>query len=249
MKLKKDEPALYGLIGYPLEHSFSPEYFKDKFEREDIDATYQLLPVEDINEVKTLIADRPALKGLNVTIPYKVDVLSELDEVDDIATYVGAVNCIRVESGKLKGYNTDVFGFAESLQPLLKSYHSKALVLGNGGAAKAVKYVLNELKISYSIVSRNKTDGVIAYSDVDEKVVSEHLVIINTTPLGMHPDIDGCPVLPYEYLSDQHLLYDLIYNPAQTEFLKKGVQAGATIKNGQEMLELQAEASWRIWNS
>lgn len=244
-----DEPVLYGLIGYPLEHSFSPEYFKQKFLAENTTALYRLFPIKDISELKPLIKNHPALRGLNVTIPYKSQVFSYLDDVDDIAAKVGAVNCIKIQDRKLTGYNTDVHGFTESLKPLLKSYHNKALILGNGGAAKAVKYSLRELGIDYTVVSKSNKPSVITYSDISEEIIEEYHIIINTTPLGMYPDIERYPAIPYQLLTDKHLLYDLVYNPAQTEFLKKGEKYGATTKNGQEMLQLQAEASWRIWNS
>lgn len=240
--------ALYGLIGYPLEHSFSPGYFNDKFRRENIDAIYRAFPIHFTNEYKQLLLAHPHLSGLNVTIPYKQEIIALLDDIDKDAAIVKAVNCIRFVEGKSIGYNTDIIGFAKSLSPLLQPYMNKALVLGSGGSSKAVQFVLNQLCIEYLIVSREKKQGCITYKDLNTGLINEHLLIINTTPLGMYPNIEACPELPYEAITDKHLLYDLIYNPALTKFLQMGQQYGATIKNGQDMLELQAEASWAIWN-
>ncbi|HEY1032114.1 MAG TPA: shikimate dehydrogenase [Flavipsychrobacter sp.] len=237
---------VYGLIGYPLKHSFSPAYFKDKFTRLGIDATYHAYAIPTIHELPELIKKHPSLAGLNVTIPYKEQVLSYLDEVDSIAQQIGAVNCIAIHAGKLKGYNTDVIGFADSLKPLLQPHHTDALILGTGGASLAVAYALGQLGIRYTKVSRAVGD--IVYADLRPEHIATHTLIINTTPVGMFPDVDAFPDLPYEAITDKHLLYDLIYNPAETAFLAKGKAQGATIKNGHEMLVLQAEASWQIWN-
>ncbi|HRO42356.1 MAG TPA: shikimate dehydrogenase [Flavipsychrobacter sp.] len=241
-------PALYGLIGYPLTHSFSPAYFKKKFEKHNIDAAYEKYEFADISFFPTLIKNNPELKGLNVTIPHKTSIISCLDKLDDAAKEIGAVNCIDIRDGKLKGYNTDVIGFEESLFPLLKPFHKKALILGTGGSSQAVKYVLKKLKIEALSVSRNKKEDVIIYEELDNEAMKEHLLIINTTPIGMYPNVDSCPDIPYHFLTKDHLLYDLIYNPAETKFLRLGKEKGSVVKNGLEMLQLQADASWGIWN-
>lgn len=238
----------YGIIGKKLTHSFSPQFFAAKFHREVIDAVYATFPLDTIEQFPLLLDQRPNIKGLNVTIPYKKDVIAYLDELDNDAEQVGAVNCVLIENGKKKGYNTDIIGFEKSLLPALKSHHNAALVLGTGGAADAVLYVLKKLNIPYQLVSRNKTVETITYEELTEEVISKHKLIINTTPLGMYPNIDSFPPLPYTALSNQHLLYDLVYNPEETHFLSFGKQQGATTINGLQMLEIQAEASWRIWN-
>ncbi len=240
--------AQYGLIGFPLTHSFSPKWFSEKFATEDIDAVYKAYPLENIESINDLLANYP-LKGLNVTIPYKKDVVEFLDHISPAVEKIGAVNCIDIRNGKRYGHNTDVIGFEKSLTPLLKEHHTKALILGTGGAAQAVKYVLDTLGIEYQSISRNNSEDTLAYEGITEEVIAEHPLIINTTPLGMLPDIDVAPNIPYEALTEKHLLYDLIYNPTETKFLQLGKAQGATIKNGEEMLVLQAEASWDIWNS
>ena len=241
---------LFGLIGYPLSHSFSKKYFTEKFEKEYItNCRYDLFPIGSIGELPLLLKKNPELEGLNVTIPYKKQVLPFVN-TQYMPAGLDACNCINIIDGKLVGYNTDVTGFEKSLKPLLKSYHNKALVLGNGGAAAAIIFVLKKLRISFDIVSRKPHDGsALTYKGIDKKVMQENTIIINTTPLGMYPDADTCPAIPYQYISDKHLLYDLVYNPAKTLFLQKGEERGAIIKNGEEMLVLQAEESWRIWNS
>ena len=239
--------AMYGLIGYPLSHSFSPAYFNNKFATENIDARYDAYAIPSVQELKTLLKEHQQLKGLNVTIPYKEQVLPLLHDIDAAASDIGAVNCIDIRDGRLIGYNTDYIGFAESLRPLLQAQHTHALVLGTGGAAKAVIYALKQLGIEYKIVSR--TGGDMQYADVGEQVLKQYKLIINTTPVGMYPEIDKAHDIAYQYLGEEHLLYDLVYNPEETLFLKKGKQQGATIKNGYEMLILQAEASWQIWNT
>ena len=241
---------LFGLIGYPLSHSFSKKYFTEKFEKEEItECCYDLFPIKTIDELLLLIRNNPELEGLNITIPYKKQVLSFLD-ASNIPDGLDACNCINITDGKLVGYNTDVTGFEKSLKPLLKSYHKKALVLGNGGATAAVIFVLEKLGITFEIVSRKLHDGaVLTYKNINKKVMADNTLIINTTPLGMYPDTATCPDIPYESISNKHLLYDLVYNPDKTLFLQKGEEKGATIKNGEEMLILQAEESWRIWNS
>lgn len=241
--------ALYGLIGFPLEHSFSPEYFKKKFAAEGISAEYRAFPLGKIQQYKQLLEEFPTLKGLNITIPYKEEVIQYIDEVDADAAITKAVNCIRFADGKSIGYNTDVIGFAQSLKPLLQPHMSKALVLGSGGASKAVRFVLDKLGIEFTVVSRIENEAFVAYKDVTDKVIEEHPLIINTTPLGMHPDVASYPEIPYYALTDKHLLYDVVYNPAETKFMQFGKEHGAQVKNGQEMLEMQAEASWLIWNS
>ena len=241
---------LFGLIGYPLSHSFSKKYFTEKFEKEGLtDCNYELFPIPSIDKLPEILKNYPELEGLNVTVPFKHLVLSYLHSVAGIPGELKACNCIKIEGGKLSGYNTDYIGFEKSFTPLLKSYHKKALLLGNGGATAAVKFILKKLKIDFDIVSRTIHDGAtLTYKDIDDKSIKQNTIIINTTPLGMYPDADGCPDIPYQFISDEHLLYDLVYNPAKTLFLQRGEERGATIKNGGEMLVLQAEESWRIWN-
>ncbi|WP_353197718.1 shikimate dehydrogenase [Parapedobacter defluvii] len=245
----------FGLIGFPLTHSFSKKYYDAKMEREQIAGIdYQLYPIPDIGAFPTLLADEPLLMGVNVTIPYKVAVMDYLDQLAPEASAIGAVNCIRIErpdKGEtfLTGYNTDVYGFTESLKPLLRPEHRLALVLGNGGAAKAVTYALSQLGIGYSVVSRSATASQYSYDQLDAGTMANHLLIINTTPLGTYPAVSGCPDIPYEHIGNTHLLYDLVYNPEETEFLRRGKVRGAAIKNGLEMLELQAERNWEIWNT
>jgi len=241
--------ALYGLIGFPLGHSFSPGYFNTKFAYEHIDAEYKAFPVATAIEIKALIQQNPGLKGLNVTIPYKGEVMALLDECDVEAAIIGAVNCISIRNGRTKGYNTDTIGFEQSLRPLLKEHINKALILGTGGAAKAIKFTLNKMGIECLSVSRTRKDGAFLYTELTEDIVKEYKLIVNTTPLGMYPCTESYPEIPYHAISGQHLLYDLIYNPNTTRFLQKGILQGAATKNGLEMLELQAEASWAIWNS
>lgn len=241
---------VYGLIGYPLTHSFSPDFFKAKFEREGIqDAVYQAFPLTSIDALSALLSAQPSLSGLNVTIPYKEQVLPFLHVRDVVVEAVGACNCIHIKDGSLIGYNTDVIGFRESLRPHLLAHHQSALILGTGGAAKAVAYALKQLSIDYRFVSSQQKEGVLHYADISASLLAFHTVIINTTPLGMFPNIDEKPVLPYELLNASHLLYDLVYNPAETAFLKAGALQGATAVNGLVMLQLQAEESWKIWNS
>lgn len=243
----------FGLIGYPLAHSFSEKYFKDKFRKEKItDCDYRLFPLKYINQLPELIDENPSLYGLNVTVPYKESVISHLDEMDEVAKAVGAVNCIKItrkhHGKKLIGYNTDVIGFEDSLKPNLKSWYQHAIVFGTGGSAKAVAYVLKKLGISYTYVSRNPGNSdTIGYPDLTKPLIRKYLLIINTTPLGMYPQTQTFPQIPYEQLGEQHLLFDLIYNPEQTLFLQKGKKQGTAIKNGLEMLYLQAEKSLEIW--
>jgi len=240
----------YGLIGKSLKHSFSKDYFTDKFEKEGLDANYSLCELDSISNLNTIFANN--WQGLNVTIPYKEQIIPYLNEVDELATNIGAVNTIKFSQKKgkieLKGYNTDVIGFEQTLRPLLKSHHTQALVLGTGGASKAVTYVLNKLNISYSFVSRKAGINKLAYDELNDEIITTHTLIINTTPLGMFPDIEGYPDIPYNAIGKRHLLYDLVYNPNKTLFLLKGEQRGAIIKNGLDMLVTQAEESYKIWN-
>jgi len=243
----------YGLIGYPLGHSFSISYFNEKFENEGINARYENFEIPSIEVLPEIIDSNPNLKGLNVTIPYKQKVMTYLDYVSPEAIAIGAVNVIKVEhKGKdtlLKGYNSDVIGFTKSIEPMLETFHKKALVLGTGGAAKAVGYGLKSLGIETVFVSRYERENTIQYQKITPDIIREYNVIVNCTPCGMYPHTEECPDLPYEAMDTHTLLYDLIYNPDQTLFMKKGAAHGATVKNGLEMLLLQAFASWEFWNN
>lgn len=239
----------FGLIGYPLSHSFSKKYFADKFVQEGIEGCeYENYPLASIDELPALL-QQPGLRGLNVTIPYKKDVLPFLDEMSYGVAEMGACNCIEISNGRLIGHNTDVFGFQRSLMPFLHARHSKALILGTGGASAAVEFVLRQLQVTCQYVSRKEGDHAISYDQLSKDMMQEHLLIINTTPLGMYPDTSSSPAIPYDYITPKHHLYDLVYNPAETVFLTRGKAQGATVQNGLEMLTLQAEESWRIWNS
>lgn len=242
----------YGLIGYPLKHSFSRDYFNEKFQAEDIDAEYANFEISSINEFPAVIEKNPDLRGLNVTIPYKEKVISYLDEVDKTAIPIGAVNVIKIirQKGKTKlvGYNSDIIGFTRSIEPLLEKNHKKALVLGTGGAAKAIFHGLKNLGIEPTYVSRHKGANIFTYEELTPEIMAEYTVIVNCTPVGMYPKVDECPNIPYNCLTSNHLLYDLLYNPDITLFMKKGAAGGATVKNGLEMLLLQAFAGWEIWN-
>ena len=243
---------LYGLLGYPLVHSFSQNYFNQKFESENIDAEYINFEIPDVGMLMEVVAENENLNGLNVTIPYKEQVIPFLDEIDPAASEVGAVNVIKFIRGKdglrLKGYNSDIIGFTDSIKSLLKPHHQSALVLGTGGAAKAVSYSLRKLGLEVQLVSRRKSANTLVYEELTKNDLKNHKVIVNTTPLGMYPNGDTCPDIPYRYLTSQHLCYDLIYNPDETLFLKNSRLAGAQVKNGLEMLLLQAFASYSIWN-
>jgi len=239
----------YGLIGYPLEHSFSKGYFSDKFQREQItDCHYENFQLESVDSLPFLLDEHPEIVGLNVTIPYKQEVMAFLDELDEEAETIGAVNTVKVANGKLKGYNTDVYGFMKSLEPLLPALSLKALILGTGGASKAVAFGLKKLNIPFQFVSRKSSENAVTYNQLSVKQTSMHKLIINTTPLGMFPHLDTCPDIPYNAIGGEHILYDLVYNPETTLFLQKGTERGAAIKNGLEMLHLQAEKAWEIWN-
>ncbi|MCX6314763.1 MAG: shikimate dehydrogenase [Sphingobacteriales bacterium] len=241
---------VYGIIGYPLTHSFSQKYFSEKFLQEGLsDCRYEVFPLTDINAFPALIISQPELLGLSVTIPHKQTVIALLDHTDGIPSGLHACNCIKLMDGKTYGFNTDIIGFEGSLVPLLHSGHRNALVLGNGGAAEAVRFVLDKLGITHTTVSRSATaETGLTYAALDKALIEKNTLIINTTPLGTFPNVEACAAIPYEFLGKQHLLYDLVYNPAQTLFLEKGAAQGAQTKNGYEMLLIQAEESWRIWN-
>jgi len=242
----------YGLIGYPLVHSFSKDYFNKKFNTLGIDAQYLNFEIKDISEIHQITAFYHNISGLNVTIPYKETIMRYLDAIDSLAAEIGAVNVIkfkRNDNGLIKtiGYNTDIIGFRDSLAPLLQPHHTHALVLGTGGASKAVVKALSYLGLSVTNVSRRPTPEQIAYSDISTETIHKHTVIINTTPVGMYPEIDQAPDIPYNFLTEAHICYDLIYNPEETLFMTRSRRYGATVKNGLEMLHLQAEAAWQIW--
>ena len=246
---------LFGLIGYPLEHSFSPHYFADKFQREGLtDCEYRAFPIKALDELMNLLAKYPNLEGLNVTKPYKQMVLNYLNTVDGEAYSIGAVNTVKIRFREdqggffLKGFNTDIYGFYQSLSPLLKSSHKQALILGSGGASKAVQYVMESLGIAYWLVSRKPGKQRINYEELTSEIVANSKLIINSTPIGTYPRADEAPPIPYEAVGREHLLYDLVYNPSETLFMQKGKAQGATVQNGREMLELQAERSWMLWN-
>lgn len=243
----------YGLLGFPLSHSFSKKYFSEKFEKEGIEASFENFEFEDACDMEGVILGMSQLKGFAITIPHKQNVIEMLDETDDAIDSIGAVNCVKIDrcagNISLKGYNTDAIGFEESFKEFLKPSHKKALILGTGGASKAVEFVLTKLGISYEMVSRRRSETSLSYEDVTAEKIAEIQLIINTTPLGMYPKVDTFPALPYESLSSEHYCYDLVYNPEVTCFLSKAKAQGAAIKCGMDMLEIQAEANWRIWNS
>ncbi len=243
----------YGLVGFPLSHSFSKRFFTEFFATENITAEYLNFELEDLSSLPSILAGHPNLVGFNVTIPYKEAIIPYLDHCDPKAAAIMAVNTVKIEREgeltKLTGYNTDLIGFRNSILPVLQSHHRKALVLGTGGASKAVVASLNDLSISTQLVSREaKAGNSIAYTQLTRKVMEEHTIIVNTTPLGTYPKTETFPEIPYEFLTDQHLLFDLVYNPAVTQFLQKGAEQGAATKNGADMLEIQALAAWEIWN-
>lgn len=241
----------YGLIGYPLGHSFSKKHFTQKFAAENRNAQYDLYEIEQIETIQSIIKD-PQLKGLNVTIPYKEQIIPYLDEIDPTAQEIGAVNTIKIDHSSdkkpiLKGYNTDVIGCINSLKPHLKPHHHKALILGTGGVSKAIQYILTRHNIKSTFVSRTPSNTALAYEQIDDDIMQQYTLIINGTPIGMHPHTDQCPQLPYHLLSKKHLLFDTIYNPEETLFLQKGKAQQATTLNGLPMLIGQAEAAWEIW--
>ena len=241
----------YGIIGFPLTHSFSPAFFAEKFRQQGLaDYSYQTYPINSVGELLELVKNDPDLMGLNVTIPYKKEVVQLLSSCHQVVSKVGSCNCIRIDNGVMTGYNTDVIGFEKSLVPQLASQHTKALILGTGGSAAAVRYVLDKLDIVYLSASRNGIKNhTIAYDAITPDVMSAHKLIVNTTPLGMYPNAGDCPALPYGCITSQHYLFDLIYNPGETLFLQQGRERGATVKNGEEMLLIQAEESWKIWRT
>ena len=241
----------FGLIGFPLGHSFSKKFFTEKFERENIDARYDLYELQDISEFVAL-KDKPELSGLNVTIPYKEQVMPFLNELDETAAKIGAVNVIKfIRSQRklvLKGYNSDAIGFENSLKPFIQPYHKKALILGTGGASKAIDYTLRKLGIETTYVSRTAKPDILTYSQLTAEIMADYTVIVNASPVGTFPHSDECPDIPYQFLTDKHLLFDVVYNPAETLFLKKGKEQGAQGLNGEAMLIGQAVAAWEIWN-
>jgi shikimate dehydrogenase len=251
MENRQDKLKLkFGLVGRDISYSFSRGYFGDKFKSENLPYTYVNYDLKSIDELDTIIRNTPNLKGLNVTIPYKEEVIPMLDDLNKRARKIGAVNTIRITNHqKLIGYNTDYYGFKKSLKPLLKKHHKTALILGTGGASKAIAYALTNLKIDYDYVSRSEKKGVkFLYSDLTDEIISSYSIIINCTPIGTFPNVNECPDIPYEAITAKHILYDLIYNPERTKFLSCGVTRGATTINGIEMLRLQAEKAWQIWN-
>lgn len=240
----------YGLIGYPLGHSFSKKYFTEKFQREGISGvSYETFPIPSIRDLPALLKEQPTLAGFNVTIPYKEQVTGFLDGASEVVRQTGACNCVKIENGKLFGHNTDVIGFERSLVKSFPQLPTHALVLGTGGAAKAVVWVLQKLKIDFKYVSRKPAAYNLSYEQLNAEVLQQHQLIINTTPLGMFPQVVEAPPIPYEALTPQHCLFDLIYNPATTLFMQKGLDKGARVQNGLDMLVIQAEESWAIWNA
>ena len=239
----------YGIIGFPLGHSFSKGFFTEKFAKEGIDAQYLNFEIPDANMLLDILRDNPELRGLNVTLPHKQAVIPLLDELSDEAKEIGAVNVIRVRDGKLTGFNSDIIGFTESIRPLLQPHHKKALILGTGGASRAIRVGLTRLGIEWTYVSRTAREGMLTYAQLTPEVMKEYTVIVNCSPVGMFPKVDQAPNIPYELLTQRHLLFDLVYNPEDTLFMQKGRAQGATVKNGLEMLHLQAVSSWEFWHS
>jgi shikimate dehydrogenase len=249
--IENEKNNIFGLLGKNISYSFSKGYFTEKFQKLHLNThSYVNFDIQNCSEFPSIIASQKHLKGVNVTIPYKQEIIPFLDELDEIAQQIGAVNTIKVTKNKiLKGYNSDVVGFEKSIKPLLKEYHQKALILGTGGASKAVAFVFQKNNISFKFVSRNPTlQNQISYQNLSKEIIESHTIIVNCSPLGTSPNVEKYPEIPYHFLNKQHLLYDLIYNPEETVFLFKGKKQGAVIKNGLEMLQLQAEESWRIWN-
>lgn len=240
---------VYGLIGKTLKHSFSQAYFSEKFKKENLKADFKNFELPTIDAFPELIRKNSNISGLSVTIPYKIAIIPYLDAIDAAALEIGSVNSVHVKNGHTTGFNTDVIGFKSSIKPFLEHGMERALILGTGGASKAVAYALRQIGLDVMFVSRTPKHGQLTYSDINENVIKAFRLIVNTTPLGMYPDVDTCPDLPYEYIGNTHLLYDLTYNPPLTEFLRKGKERGAAVINGLSMLHIQAEASWEIWNS
>ena len=243
------ENKIYGLIGKNIDYSFSKNFFSKKFKNENINCKYLNFDIQNISDFKSVISDNN-ISGLNVTIPYKEDVIKYIDEISNDAKSIGAVNTIKISNKKLTGHNTDHIGFTTSIEKIdeFKNIES-ALILGSGGASKAIQFALDNLKIKYTIVSRSNSIKCINYNQISEKIIKNHKLIINCTPLGTFPEVEKCPEIDYRFLSPFNILYDLVYNPKQSNFLRKGVNAGCKIKNGLEMLEIQAIESWKIWNS
>ena len=238
----------YGIIGNPLGHSFSKGFFTEKFAREGIDAQYLNFQIPEIGKLTDVLKENPELRGINVTLPYKTEVIPFLDELSDEAREIGAVNVVQIRNGHLKGFNSDIIGFTRSIQPLLKPHHKKALILGTGGASRAIRVGLTRLGLEWKYVSRTPREGMSTYDNITAETLKEYKVIVNCSPVGMFPKVDECPAIPYEFLTADNLLYDLVYNPEDTLFLKRGREQGARGKNGLEMLHLQAIASWEFWN-
>jgi len=239
----------YGLIGYPLTHSFSPAFFKEKFRIEKIkDSRYDAFPLESLVQLSDLLFQKPDIRGLNVTIPYKETIIPYLDQIDPLASEIGAVNTILVKRGRLIGYNTDISGFESAVCPCLNSSITGALVLGTGGSSKAVVYALKKMGLTSIQISRKPGRNLLSYGDIDSKLLDSHKLVINCTPVGMFPQEHHCPAIPYDSLTKMNILFDLIYNPSDTQFLQKGKLRGALTINGLEMLKMQAEDSWKIWN-
>ncbi len=246
----ENKKARFGLLGRNISYSFSRGYFTQKFSDLDLNNhTYENFDLQDIKEFASLIKENKDITGFNVTIPYKQDVMSYLDSLDPKAEKIGAVNTIKTTKDGLRGYNTDIHGFQKSIEPFLRKRHKKALILGTGGASKAVAFVFNELGIAYKFVSRTAKEHQFSYEQLTKEIIEDYTVIVNCSPLGTHPNIKDKPAIPYKHLSKEHLLFDLIYNPEKTAFLQEGEKLGAAICNGSKMLELQAEKSWEIWNS
>ncbi len=240
----------YGLIGHPLGHSFSRAFFTEKFQREGIEAEYRNFDIERADMLLDVVRDTPNLRGLNCTIPHKQAIVGLMHSLSPEAQRIGAVNVVKVmPDGSLQGHNSDVYGFMESIRPLLQDHHKQALVLGTGGASKAVCVGLEELGIQWRYVSRTPREGQLSYDDLTSEIIETHTVVVNCTPLGMHPNVDQCPPLPYHRFTPSHIAYDLLNNPMQPNFLSNAAEAGASTKNGLEMLHLQALKSWQIWNS
>lgn len=241
---------LYGLIGYPLSHSFSKKYFTEKFEMEGLsDCRFENFPISSVSEIKNIIQHNPQMLGLGVTIPHKKTILPFLNDASEVVKKIRACNCIKIRDGKLYGFNTDVIGFESSLRSVLKPEYKKVLILGTGGSSKAVEYVLKQLNFHFRHVSRKPSAHNLSYEQITAEVIHETDIIINTTPLGMFPNVVQAPDIPYHALNEKHLLFDLIYNPEKTLFLKKGEERGVQIKNGHDMLKILAEENWKIWNS
>lgn len=247
MKTNESNFRRFGLVGKNIGYSFSPAYFKNKFTQEGIDASYKIFDLHQIQNFPQIFLTK-SIAGLNVTIPYKEDIMVFMDDLSPEAEAIGAVNTIAFKGERLVGHNTDYIGFRDSIQPLLKEHHRQALILGTGGATKAIKYALSLLEIPFKTVSRTKGNADYVYEDLNSEIITSFPIIINATPLGTAPNIEDHPPIPYDSISSEHLIYDLVYNPAQTTFLQKAKEMGATTKNGEEMLKIQAEAAWKIWN-